>query len=209
MTRPRRAGYAASVFINCPFDAAYRPMLFAATFAIQDCGYQPRCAQEEEDGGAVRLDKIYRMIQGCKFGLHDISETGLGPNNLPRFNMPFELGVFLGARQFGVEDQKKKVTLIVDREQHRYQAFLSDISGQDIRSHDGDPLKLISVVRNWLSNATQRTTIPGAQAIKNHYADFMAQLPELCEGLQLAPEDLLFNEFTSIAYSWLKQKDKA
>lgn len=91
-----KASYAASVFINCPFDPGYRPMLFAATFAILDCGYQPRCAQEEEDGGDVRVEKIKRMIEDCKFGLHDISETALGGNGLPRFNMPFELGLFLG-----------------------------------------------------------------------------------------------------------------
>lgn len=51
-----KASYAASVFINCPFDDQYRPMLFAAVFAILDCGYQPRCAQEVEDGGDVRIE---------------------------------------------------------------------------------------------------------------------------------------------------------
>lgn len=204
-----KASYAAGVFINCPFDAAYRPMLFAATFAILDCGYQPRCAQEEEDGGDIRVEKIKRIIQACKFGLHDISETGLGANGLPRFNMPFELGLFLGARQFGDGNHKAKVTLIVDREPHRYQAFLSDIAGQDIRSHGGVAADLITIVRNWLSTATRRKTIPGAAVIRQHYADFTTQLPELCAGLQLLPGDLLFNEFTAIAAEWLKQQDRA
>lgn len=204
-----KASYAASVFINCPFDPGYRPMLFAATFAILDCGYQPRCAQEEEDGGDVRVEKIKRMIQDCKFGLHDISETALGANGLPRFNMPFELGLFLGARQFGDSGQKGKVTLIVDKEPHRYQAFLSDIAGQDIRSHDGNAETLITVVRNWLSTATKRKTIPGAAVIRQRYRDFIAQLPELCAELQLQPGDLLFNEFTQIAAAWLNQRDRA
>jgi hypothetical protein len=204
-----KATYAASVFINCPFDSGYRSMLFAATFAILDCGYQPRCAQEEEDGGDVRVEKIKRMIQDCKFGLHDISETALGANGLPRFNMPFELGLFLGARQFGDSRQKSKVTLIVDREPHRYQAFLSDIAGQDIRSHEGNAETLIMIVRNWLSTSTKRKTIPGAAAIRQRYRDFTAQLPELCAGLQLQPDDLLFNEFTLIAASWLSQRDQA
>lgn len=204
-----KASYAASVFINCPFDPGYRPMLFAATFAILDCGYQPRCAQEEEDGGDVRVEKIKRMIEDCKFGLHDISETALGDNGLPRFNMPFELGLFLGARHFGDKSQRGKVTLIVDRERHRYQAFLSDIAGQDIRSHDGRADTMITVVRNWLSTATKRKTIPGAAVIRQRYTDFTAQLPELCAGLRLHSEELLFNEFTQIAASWLSQQDKA
>ena len=127
-----KASYAASVFINCPFDDQYRPMLFAAVFAILDCGYQPRCAQEVEDGGDVRIEKIRRIIEACKFGIHDISRTELSEGNaLPRFNMPFELGIFLGARYFGQGDQAKKFSLIVDRERFRYQQFLSDIAGQD------------------------------------------------------------------------------
>lgn len=204
-----KASYAASVFINCPFDRGYRPMLFAAAFAILDCGYQPRCAQEEEDGGDVRVEKIKRMIQDCKFGLHDISETELGDNGLPRFNMPFELGLFLGARHFGDHSQKGKVTLIVDRAQYRYQAFLSDIAGQDIRSHGGNVDTLITVVRNWLSTATKRKTIPGAAVIRQRHADFTVQLPELCAGFQLQPVDLLFNEYTQIAASWLRLRDQA
>jgi hypothetical protein len=203
-----KASYAASVFINCPFDPGYRPMLFAASFAILDCGYQPRCAQEEEDAGEVRVEKIKRMIQDCKFGLHDISETGLGTNGLPRFNMPYELGLFLGARHFGDEQQRAKATLIVDREPYRYQAFLSDISGQDIRTHGGSPEQLITHVRNWLSTATQRKTIPGGAVIRQRHGAFMEQLPELCAGLQLQPADLLFNEFASIASTWLRQQDK-
>lgn len=200
-----KADYASSVFINCPFDPAYKSMLFAATFAILDCGYQPRCAQEEQDGGDVRVEKIKRIIQDCKFGLHDISETGLGKNELPRFNMPFELGLFLGARQFGDENQRTKITLILDREPYRYQAFLSDIAGQDIRSHGGKVDSLIVEVRNWLSTATKRTTIPGATVILARYADFTTQLPELCAELDLTPDDLLFNEFAHIASTWLNR----
>lgn len=101
------------------------------------------------------------------------------------------------------------MTLIVDREPHRYQAFLSDIAGQDIRSHGDSADTLITVVRNWLSTATKRKTIPGAAVIRQRYADFTAQLPELCAGLQLQPDELLFNEFTLIAASWLSQRDKA
>lgn len=182
-------------------------MLFAATFAIMDCGYQPRCAQEEEDGGDVRVEKIKRIIRDCMYGLHDVSETGLCGNGLPRFNMPFELGLFLGAREFGQRNQKSKVALIVDREKYRYQAFLSDIAGQDIRSHGGNADTLITIIRNWLSTANNSSIIPGAAVIRERYAEFTAQLPELCHGLQLESEELLFNEFTQLTASWLRQVD--
>lgn len=203
-----KATYTASVFINCPFDPEYRPMLFAAVFTILDCGYQPRCAQEAEDGGDVRIEKIKRIIEACKFGIHDISRTELSPvNQLPRFNMPFELGVFLGARYFGGVQQAKKVTLILDRDRFRYQEFLSDIAGQDIQFHNDSPDELIAKIRNWLSNATKRTTIPGAARIQERYRDFQIVLPDLCAGLQLDLQSLLFNEYATITAEWLSKQD--
>lgn len=203
-----KASYAASVFINCPFDDQYRPMLFAAVFAILDCGYQPRCAQEVEDGGDVRIEKIRRIIEACKFGIHDISRTELGVGNaLPRFNMPFELGIFLGARYFGQGDQAKKFSLIVDRERFRYQQFLSDIAGQDIQAHNDDPLVLITRVRNWLANATKRKTIPGAARVQARYRQFQAALPALCDEMALDQGDLLFNEYATVTSSWLRQSE--
>ncbi|MBT2748281.1 MULTISPECIES: hypothetical protein [unclassified Lysobacter] len=202
-----KATYASSIFINCPFDADYLPMFHAAVFAIFDCGYQPRCALEAADGGDIRIDKIRRIIEACKFGIHDISRTELGDMNaLPRFNMPFELGMFLGARYFGSGNQRKKITLILDRERFRYQQFLSDIAGQDIQSHAGTPDGLIAQVRNWLSNATDRTTIPSAAHIQGRYGEFKVALPELCQRLRLDEGELLFNEYAAIAAKWLQEK---
>ena len=86
-------GYATNVFINCPFDADYESLFHAIVFAVIHCGYTVRCALEAEDTGATRIDRIYRLIEECCFGIHDISRIERDAvNNLPRFNMPFELG---------------------------------------------------------------------------------------------------------------------
>jgi hypothetical protein len=80
------------VFINCPFDAGYRAILDALVFAIYDLGFVARCVLEEDDAGEVRLSKIERIIEECRFGIHDLSAVGLDANTgLPRFNMPLEL----------------------------------------------------------------------------------------------------------------------
>ena len=56
--------------------------------------------------------------------IHDISRTELDKKtSLPRFNMPFELGLFLGAKKFGAFDQSKKRTLILDKKKHRKTYF--------------------------------------------------------------------------------------
>lgn len=38
--------YERDVFINCPFDASYRPILRGLLFAVHDCGFKARSASE-------------------------------------------------------------------------------------------------------------------------------------------------------------------
>lgn len=83
--------YESSVFINCPFDEPFRPLFEGLVFAIYDCGYIARCSLEVDDASVVRIEKITKLIAGCKFGVHDISRTEPDESTgLPRFNMPFE-----------------------------------------------------------------------------------------------------------------------
>ena len=99
------------VFLNCPFDEEYLPLIRAITFAVKACGYEVRSALEAMDAGEVRMNKILRLIRTCRFGIHDISRTTLDPvHGLPRFNMPLELGLFLGASHFGNPAQRRKQT---------------------------------------------------------------------------------------------------
>jgi hypothetical protein len=51
--------YNENVFINCPFDANYKPLLDAILFAVFDCGFVARCALEEDDGSQIRVQKIF------------------------------------------------------------------------------------------------------------------------------------------------------
>lgn len=89
------ADYANSVFVNCPFDAEYRPLFQGIVFAVYDCGYVARSALEVDDSSEVRIEKIAKIIASCRVGIHDISRTTLDPGtSLPRFNMPMELGTF-------------------------------------------------------------------------------------------------------------------
>jgi hypothetical protein len=46
------------VFINCPFDPEYQPLLEAVVFCVTACGFLPRCTLEETDAGEVRIDTI-------------------------------------------------------------------------------------------------------------------------------------------------------
>ena len=154
----------------------------------------------------MRLDKILGLIKNCKFGIHDLSRTEIDPKTkLPRFNMPLELGIFLGAKRFGGKRHKSKNSLVTDRDSYRYREFISDIAGQDIGVHDDDPATAIKRVRNWLQKSSGSKTIPGGAYIVGRYEAFTAALPAMCKVLHLAPNELTFPDFTNLVAEWLKQ----
>lgn len=155
--RPAKARYEDLIFINCPFDPSYFPMLRAILFAIYRCGFAPISALSYDNGLENRLHKIEKCISSAKFGIHDLCKVGLSPTGLPRFNMPFELGLFFGAKEFGAQKQKKNA-IIFDSKKFRYNKFISDLNGVDIKVHDNSPYKVIKYIRDWLSTTSGSKT---------------------------------------------------
>ena len=193
------------VFLNCPFDRSYQPIFEALIFTIYDLGFIARCALEIDDASEYRLAKILDLIEESRYGVHDISSVALDPHiGLPRFNMPLELGLFLGCKRFGPPAQQRKGCLILDREKYRYRNFISDIAGQDIHAHEGKPEKAIVEVRDWLSSASRRKGLPGGAAIVQRYSQFRHQLPALCEDLKRQEDSLTFSDLSEMISLWLQ-----
>jgi hypothetical protein len=176
-------------------------------FAIHDCGFEARCALEAEDGGEERFRKIKRIIRECRFGVHDISRVQLDPTSrLPRFNMPLELGLFLGAQEYGSGTQKRKRSLVLDTEPYRYQQFCSDIAGQDVRAHHDRPATAVAAIRAMLSTALDgNARLPGAGTIHSRFTRFRADLPVICRRLHVKVAELQFMEFRSFVMEWLAE----
>ena len=193
---PSQAGskpaWSRSVFINCPFDPEYKPLFRAACFAILACGYAPRCALDYSDSGAMRFTEIVKMITECGLSIHDISRVELDKDSqLPRFNMPLELGADLGLRLEGPAKQRSRRILILDAEAHRYDKTLSDISGMDIETHGNIVDRVIKHVRDWLSanRGADQQILPGAVAITDDYRAYLKIAPDIIAGLRLDPHD--------------------
>ena len=196
--------YDRGVFLNCPFDRHYEPVFRAIVFCVSSAGLVPRCAWEVDNGAQNRLDKIFRMIGECRYGIHDISRTELDITYvLPRFNMPLELGMFLGCARFGGRAHAGKACLILDRERYRYQKFLSDLAGQDVHAHHGDPRTAVAEVRSWLRSAAGRQEMAGGEEIWRRYLLFQRDLPEICKGMKLRPNELTFRDLVTAIRSWL------
>lgn len=191
------------VFINCPFDRDYSESFQAIVFTIFACGFRPRSAREIDDGAQARLDKIVEIIRQCRLGIHDLSRTELDADSgLPRFNMPFELGLFLAAKRLGGKEQSRKRALILDCEAYRYQRFISDLNGMDVTAHDGDPIAIARVVRNWLVNVTRRRLI-GDEIVARGYASFRDELPRLAMAAGLDPQAIPYVDFVFAVTDWL------
>lgn len=193
------------VFVNCPFDSKYAELFQSIVFAVTDCGFIVRCALESNDASRVRVSKIFDIISECRYGIHDISRTQLDRDSgLPRFNMPLELGMFLGAKRYGDARQRKKTCLILERRRYDYQKYCSDIAGQDISAHAGKTELAIKAVRNFLAGALANQTIPGPSAIHKRYKNFMAELPSIRRRLRLTKLEMGFKEYTNTVAEWLK-----
>jgi hypothetical protein len=198
--------YEDNVFLNVPFDQRYKRLFDSLVFAVYDCGFTARAALEVVDSGQPRVEKILNLISECRFGIHDISRAGLDRNTgLPRFNMPLELGFFLGARRFGSAKDAEKKCLVLDRERFRYRDFCSDISGQDIRAHHDEPQQAIRAVRDWLSSHRAGIRIPGGTAIFERYRRFRAQLSAQANDLKLDIRELTFGDYITLVKGWLDE----
>lgn len=199
----RNAQNPTGVFINCPFTADFRDLMNAIVFTVIACGFRPRAALEAGNGGDIRVDKIVRLIKECSYSIHDLSAVELDAiNNLPRFNMPFELGLAIGLKK---SSRSRSSFLILERHAFTSQKCLSDIAGQDLQAHGGDVGKIISIVRNWLRTESRRNDLPGPKKIIDAFTAFQKALPEICENAGIDQGELPFIEMVGLASTWLKQ----
>ena len=197
-TRPARGRL---VFINCPFDDAYRPLLRAACFTLLACGYRPRCALDDSDSGRIRFAAILDMISACDLSIHDISRVEIDPrSNLPRFNMALELGADLALRMRGPKSHRSRRILVLDAEPHRYDQTLSDISGMDVAVHHNRRDAMIKEVRDWLNtDHAAEHPLPGAGALIQDHQKFLRLAPSIISKLRLdGPEELTHIDYLHV-----------
>jgi hypothetical protein len=209
--RPKR--YDVSVFLNCPFDDAYRPLLQAALFAIQDCGFLARTALEDVGSGETRLDKIVRIIGESRFSIHDISRVEVdAANPLPRFNMPFECGLSFGAARFGHPVRaRRRDLLILAAEAFQDQRTLSDLAGQDAKYHQSRPADLIKAIRVFLA-AKAKTVLPEGTSIRGHgdiverFERFKIEVEALARSQRIGLEEInsfdYVQDWLTLAANW-------
>ena len=125
--------------------------------------------------------------------------VGFSSKSVPSRMYARSIRSLVGARQ------REKRCLVLDRERFRYQAYLSDLSGQDIRAHGDDPVKAVRAVRDWLSQFTpENVLLPGARKMAERYALFLADLPALLDEVGIERTELIYNDYTTLVVGWIK-----
>ena len=166
------------------------PLLQAILFCLIRFGFKPRIATERIDSGETRLEKIKELIREAKYSIHDLSRCqSTGPGEHYRMNMPFELGMDFGCRNFGGSPFDQKKILVLEEQKYRYQIALSDLAGSDIEAHEGDYAKAIRKVRNWVTTLGVRQQI-GASKLVGEYEDFRGWHFKKLQGTGFSSEDI-------------------
>lgn len=194
-------GFETNVFINCPFDAEYDTLLKPLIYTIIYLDLEPQLSQTKSSA-ITRVEQIKKLIKESKYSIHDLSRCKpLESNQLPRFNMPYELGLDMGCLEYGGKKLKSKRMLILETDRYFYQKVLSDIAGQDIENHNDDPRTLISKVRNWFSCMDDAKIYPDTNEIWNGYYELYQESRDTLSQKNEMP----IADFIKLAKNWIQR----
>ena len=195
-----------NVFINCPFDKAFKKFLEPLLFTVLYCDFTPQISQTN-DSGSTRLDNILKLIRKSRYSIHDLSRmVSSTPGEYARFNMPFELGIDIGIRNSGGPVLEGKRCLVLDTRAYRYHIAISDISGNDIEIYNDKIQHLVRIVRNWLS-IQDKSSKPGPKLIWEDYNEFRLNYFKALDEKGFSKQDinrLPRSEYISLAREWIK-----
>lgn len=158
------------VFLNVPYDHRYERRFVALVTALVSLGLRPCCVFEIQERGTGRLERVFQMLEHCRYSIHDMCRAG--PE--PRFNMPFELGLAFALNRYGTGHD----IYIVDEQPHRLAKHLSDLQGVDAGVYDGKN-KVRALVSRILSLIGTSEADPKAADVYEAYRTVYECVPDL------------------------------
>ena len=152
-----------SVFLNVPYDEEFIGLYVAYIVGLCQLNLVPHLASEIP-GGDRRLNKIFKLIQSCRYSIHDLSrvEVNVTTAAVPRFNMPLELGMTITWQTL---HPSRHSWFVLESEPYRLQRSASDLNGTDPNIHNG---KAEGVLRE-LCNIFRRSGVPSVPRMVEVY----------------------------------------
>jgi len=164
-----------AVFLNIPYDDDFRDQYIAYIAGLTKLQLEPKVTLDIPNGDR-RLNKIVRLIQTCRYSIHDLSRVELdpGPPPTPRFNMPCELGLAITWQQL---DRRRHKFFVFESLRYRLSRSLSDLDGTDPIIHLGTPQGIMGGLRG----AFRRKVPPTVPQMMGVYNKLQDDLPRILE----------------------------
>lgn len=196
------------VFVNCPYSDDYRDLQRAIIFVLMQLRFEPLLAAQISNSGELRMEKIRQQIRECRHSIHDLSLViAKKKGDSARMNMPYELGLDLGACWYGKPPLNSKVLLVLEQQHGSVKKALSDHAGFDLRTHEGKVDLLLREIRAhfYAHFASQADGIP---ADFPTYDDLLKEWPLFLTWIQKRPDGTLRSERDIRAMEVPEFKDK-
>jgi hypothetical protein len=150
-------------FLNVPFDEQFEPLFLAFIAGLSGFGLTPQSVLQIP-GSQRRLDRLTNLISTCQFSFHDLSRVELDQKRprVPRFNMPFELGLAVGWETHGGQPHQ---WYAFESKPHRALKSLSDLNGTEFYIHDNRPVGVFRCLTNALARNEHRPSVRELQDI--------------------------------------------
>jgi hypothetical protein len=145
-------------FLNIPYDQPFEKLYLAYIVGLTALGFAPRATlgvpRDER-----RLGRIFRLIQTCRYSVHDLSRIQLDRKapRAPRFNMPFELGLAVAWANLNPQSHS---WVGCDAVPYRPVKSLSDLNGTDFHIHGGTVKGVLGALCNAFVSRGERPTVP-------------------------------------------------
>jgi hypothetical protein len=169
--KPRKGRERYSAFLNIPYDSAFENLYLAYIAGLSAFGLIPR-ATLEIPTSQRRLERILKLIEDCRYSIHDLSRVQLARKapRVPRFNMPFELGLAVAHAYIHGRD----TWYVCESVKHRTNKSLSDLDGTDVRVHGGTIEGLFGALCDIFVRTTRQ---PSVQEMRRIYRVLRRNLP--------------------------------
>jgi hypothetical protein len=190
-----------AIFINCPFDDGYLPLLRAMLFVARFYGLEIKIASSDLDSKSNRLARIIALMKESKYSVHDLSKMKSNQEGeYYRMNMPFELGL-----DYGIGGDEK-VFLIFENEPYKLKIALSDINGWDVRPHLDKPETLVMEFRRWI--VVNRDLPPTLKSFSSSdiwykYNDFYGSFSDYMTIHHMKDEEISISEYLEFIDKYL------
>jgi hypothetical protein len=172
---PRRGDERYSVFLNIPYDGEFENLFLAYIAGLSALGLVPR-ATLEIPTSQRRLERILELIDECAYSIHDLSRVQLDRRapRVPRFNMPFELGLAVG------QDARRRHErwYVCETVRHRVNKTISDLDGTDVHIHHGTIRGVFGVLCDVF---VRKQRPPSAEQMYQIYLELRRKLPNIIE----------------------------